>query len=132
MVYLARRSRLGSAALCCGRWLCCAAVYVRFLLSALHKYLQTGSGSRQDNAHAALLLAVGAACTLEGKLCDETLPCRQNCILLPAPLLMIVRAPVCIRQFLWAPTCALASVRRCAAATAPARAAAASTATRGA
>ena len=68
MVYLARRSQVGSAALCCVRWLCCAAVGGHFLHGALQRYLQDG-GSQRDGAQAALLLVLWAACTSEGKPC---------------------------------------------------------------
>ena len=67
VVYLARRSQLGSAALCCVRWLCCAAVGGRYLHGAVQRYLQTGGGSQRDGAQAALLLVLWAACTFEGE-----------------------------------------------------------------
>jgi hypothetical protein len=69
VVYLDRRSQLGSAALCGVRWLACASIAGRFLHGALQRHLQTGGGSQRDGAQAALLLVLWAACTLEGKLC---------------------------------------------------------------
>jgi hypothetical protein len=74
VVYLARRSQLGGAALCCARWLCCAAIGGCFMHGALQRYLratgvQTGGGSQRDGAQAALLLVLWAACTLEGEPC---------------------------------------------------------------
>ena len=129
VVYLARRSRAGSAALCCVRLTSATAVGGWFLRSALHEeHLQTGGGSLRAAAQAALLLALWAACTIEGELRGTAVSLSYSCCTCPASAL---RACGGLQEPLTCAHACIAFMCRCAVAVVPAHGPPGSAAARG-